>query len=989
MSVPTLNAICGALLLLTAVASGALAAFGWRRRAAATGAAAFAAAMLAVGWWSLFYAAELLSTDPQTQRFWNSVEYPGIVAVPVAWFVFACLYTGRQALVRPGRVAALCIVPAATVAIVWTDPWHHLMYERIAFSTAPLALWASSPGPWYWAHIIYSYALVLAGSVYFALLALNLAAAHRGQSTAVLLGVAAPWIASAVYVTKHGPVPGLDLTPFGFALTGGAAAWGLIRHRLLDVVPIAYRAVLDGLPDAVVVLDASDTIVDANLPARRVLGGEDRSPIGRPLRQVLQAWTDLADALREPAAATQLQATVSGVTRDYELEVSELAPRGGARTGRALVLRDITARKGVERALARSERLYRDAIEAAAGVPYKRLWSASGFDYIGDGIEGLLGLPTGQVDAQSLRALIVEPAPPPGGATVDPASGGAAAGWADQPILRVDYHVRTPSGESRWVTDSFALVHDETTGAPIGALGILQDITHRKLAEDALREALARFESVVENAPVVAIQGMDREGVVLHWNRASAALYGYEAHEVIGRKLQSVVLGEEAGQHLEELLARGWETGEAPPPMEWQVVTRDGRARWVYSSMFPVMQHGAVAEIFCMDVDVTDRRRLEETQRLAAVGHLAAGVAHEFNNLLAALMMRAELTALEPDADGCAALTELALRAAQRGSETCRDLIAFARPREPRRTAMEIEAAIDAALAVAATQLQAAQIDVRRDYGTGGHRIMGDSGQLEQAFLNLIINACHAMSARGAPERAAVLGIRTRAIRDDDGATRVGVWVSDTGVGILPADLPHVFEPFFTTKGPLGAGSATPGSGLGLSVAHGAVAAHGGSIGVRSEPGAGTTFELSFAADAAAGSQQGASAGPPPPAPPRRPGRCVLLAEDEDDLREVISEALSRHGCQVIVAGSAAPAVEALRSRDIDLVITDMLMPEGGGRAVLAAVAELAARPPVLVITGRADDGLEAELAGLQATRCLRKPFGITDVLTTVDELLP
>jgi CheY-like chemotaxis protein len=212
--------------------------------------------------------------------------------------------------------------------------------------------------------------------------------------------------------------------------------------------------------------------------------------------------------------------------------------------------------------------------------------------------------------------------------------------------------------------------------------------------------------------------------------------------------------------------------------------------------------------------------------------------------------------------------------------------------------------------------------------------------------------------------------------------------VTDTGVGILPDDLPHVFEPFYTTKGTLGA-SATPGSGLGLSVAHGTVTAHGGSIGVHSEPGAGTTFELTFAADAPAGQELARPADRPSAALTRQPGRHILLADDEDDLREVISEALTKHGCEVTAVSSAAPALETLRARAFDLVITDMLMPEGGGRALLAGVAQLDVRPPVLVVTGRADHGLEAELARLKATRCLQKPFGITDVLRAVDELLP
>ncbi|MFA4987452.1 MAG: PAS domain S-box protein, partial [Candidatus Brocadiia bacterium] len=141
---------------------------------------------------------------------------------------------------------------------------------------------------------------------------------------------------------------------------------------------------------------------------------------------------------------------------------------------------------------------------------------------------------------------------------------------------------------------------------------IQQDVAARRRIQDDLQEALTRFEAVIDNAPMVAIQGFDRHGKILHWNAAASRLYGYSASEAIGKRLQDLILVQEQHEVFESELEKLWTTGKAEEPMQWQVTARDGRPRWVYSSMFPVLENGKVVETFCMDVDVTMRKAIEE-----------------------------------------------------------------------------------------------------------------------------------------------------------------------------------------------------------------------------------------------------------------------------------------------------------------------------------------------------------------------------------------
>ncbi len=466
---------------------------------------------------------------------------------------------------------------------------------------------------------------------------------------------------------------------------------------------------------------------------------------------------------------------------------------------------------------------------------------------------------------------------------------------------------------------------------------------------------------------------LTRDLEIIALSGAAARSIGKPIEELVGRNLLDALPPESARAR------RRWaeEALRTKQPVREEEQEGD---RHVVHWLHPILDaDGQVARMALFAHDITDIRRVEDSARLATVGQLAAGVAHEFNNVLAAMMMRAERATLRRTRDEYEKLADLVLRSASRGAEICHGLTAFARPREPERQPLAVEVPIEAALAVAVRQVENAQVAVVRDYGTHGEWTQADAGQLEQVFLNLFINACHAMPGGG------TLTIRTEYVPRAADQGQIVVVVSDTGSGILPEHLPRVFEPFFTTKGRLG-DSDVPGTGLGLSVSHGIIRAHGGSIGVRSTPGVGTTFELRLRAQST----------PLPAGPGEHPegtipaghhiaGHRVLLADDEADLRDLIADTLGEQGYTVVAAASTPEAIAALQAEPFDLIITDLLMPGGGGREVIAAARRVPAPPPVVIITGRAEERVEQELADLGAHHCLRKPFNRNDILHAAD----
>ncbi len=545
-----------------------------------------------------------------------------------------------------------------------------------------------------------------------------------------------------------------------------------------------------------------------------------------------------------------------------------------------------------------------------------------------------------------------------------------------QPFRNVVTGFYHPSaGTYRWILVNSEPVFDPSHTTVEAVVTILTDITDRKRAEEALRDS-ERTAWALLNATDNPAVLLDTDFRALAANEACADSLGTGVQELLGTSIPAQ-MDPEAARATREQLRRVLQTGQ---PARWDDADED---RYITRSAYPVLdENGAVVRIALFSHDMTDRKRAEDAQRLAAVGQLAAGVAHEFNNVLAGMMATAELAGYIRTEEQYDELISTVRSGTGHGAEICRNLTAFARPNEPRRAPFELERAADVALALAAPHLGKVPIRVEKAYAARPLPVFGDAGQIEQVVLNLLINAAHAMPEGGS------LAITTAYLTDAGAKPVALLGVSDTGSGIAAESLPHIFEPFFTTKGRLGE-SDTPGTGLGLSVSLGIVKAHGGTIDVRSQPGVGTTFEVRL--PAREGLAEAVTAASDPAVNLHSEagrGLRVLLATHEIDLGRTVARFLAGHGFQVHTASSVHQAESAMNASSLDLLIADLVIPGGGARQLIASARGLTPPVPVVLLSGEGVASVEHSTWARGAVVCLQKPFTLSEALAAVQEAL-
>ena len=471
-------------------------------------------------------------------------------------------------------------------------------------------------------------------------------------------------------------------------------------------------------------------------------------------------------------------------------------------------------------------------------------------------------------------------------------------------------------------------------------LVVAHDITERKRVERAQIEGEERLKSIIENSPS-AIFLKDLEGRYRVTNSMFKEWYGIADDEIIGRTSHDVLSSDFAEivvQADHEVLA----TGVA---REWELEATfaDSTKHWVHMVKFPVRDAaGGMVGIGTINTDVTERReteaRLRQAQKMEAVGQLTGGVAHDFNNLLAIIMGNAELLSIASDTKD--ARLEAIARAATRGSELTQRLLAYSRQQPLRPQSIDLgELAIDMSDLLARTLGETIQVEV-----LGAQCLWAasaDAGQVENALLNLAINSRDAMPNGGkltiecmnVPFDKDNVAENPEALAGDFAM----IAVSDTGPGIPPDVLDHVFEPFFTTK------EVGQGSGLGLSMVYGFAKQSGGHVSIYSEEKKGTTVKL-YLPRSQAGPQEDATT--PDDAVPHGDGETVLVVEDDEDVRVLASQVLEGLGYRVIAVADANAARGVVKERDIDLVLSDVVLP--GGTSGTEFAEELHAQKPQL-----------------------------------------
>jgi len=332
-------------LFVATVLAAAMAVTGLRRRST-PGAIAFVALMIGVTFWNLGYAFELGTPNLQSKIFWSKVQYLGIVSVPLVWLLFVVRYTRRDTWFTARNLILLSIIPALTLALVWTNELHHLVWNTIWLDLeGALPMFRATYGPVFFVYVGYSYLLQLFSSVLLVWTFHRSPQVYRRQMVGMLMATAAPWVGNALYISGWSII---DLTPLGLAVAGPLVAWSLYRHQLLDLLPVAREAVLEGMGDGIIVLDPQNRIVDLNPAARRIIG-RPTGAIGQPAAEILAAWPDLLERYRDALDAKDEIAIPSEQAVHYfDLRISALHDRRQRLSGRLISLRDISERKRAE-----------------------------------------------------------------------------------------------------------------------------------------------------------------------------------------------------------------------------------------------------------------------------------------------------------------------------------------------------------------------------------------------------------------------------------------------------------------------------------------------------------------------------------------------------------------------------------------------------------------------------------------------------------------
>lgn len=440
------------------------------RRSVAPYARAFVLFNLGVAIWSAARALELSVTDLEEKLFWGNVMYAGIGLVPASWLVFALRFSGYDALATGRVLAVLAIEPVATTLLAWTSPSWHEFFRGGALRVTASGQLDWHPGPAFWVHIVYSYLLLGAGTVAVAGRLMTGPPLMRSQSRLLLFAASVPWVANALYVAGLSPLQ-RDPTPLGFLASSLALTWGFFRTRLLDLLPVAREAVIEGMADAVLVLDADERIVDLNPAAVKLLGRSAMESVGWPIERLLPGVSGAPAAesgevtLGEPPAQRRLECRRSPLP----------AIRGGP-GGSLIVLRDITERKRMEDELVESESRYRQLVESVGAIFWRADANNRRFTFVSRESEALLGYATQRWTREpSFWADHIHPADRDGAIAFCQGKSQAA-----QPY-DLEYRMIAADGHSLWFHDLVRVVSEG--GRPGELVGVMLDISERKRAE--------------------------------------------------------------------------------------------------------------------------------------------------------------------------------------------------------------------------------------------------------------------------------------------------------------------------------------------------------------------------------------------------------------------------------------------------------------------------------------------------------------------------
>ena len=538
-------------------------------------------------------------------------------------------------------------------------------------------------------------------------------------------------------------------------------------------------------------------------------------------------------------------------------------------------------------------------------------------------------------------------------------------------------------------------------GRIYGVCGISTDITDRKEAEAELSERRRQLSNLISQLPGAAFRcKFDEQLTALFVSEGMLALTGYPAEDYVAGRRHIAGLTVPADRAAVRNAVAGAIRDRQPFELEYRITHQSGREKWVLVRGRPIYDDpGALRFVEGLAIDVTALKQAEQeklaierkllaAQKLESLGVLAGGIAHDFNNILTSVLANASLARHDAAAGQPVdrSLQQIE-NAARRAADLCQQMLAYAGKGKIVTDRIDLSQLVRGTAALLEVTLRKS-IRLDLHLGAGLPPVMADPTQLRQIVMNLVINAGDAITGPGGTITV------TTFVRDADAALLrsalggpdlaagryVGLEVRDDGCGMSPETIARIFEPFFTTK--------FSGRGLGLSAVLGIVQSHNGALFVESSPGQGSTFRLLLPAT------QGptvASASPFPSSAARPVLRgTVLIADDEEPVRNVAATVLELHGAQVLVAANGEEALALLQEHEarIALVLLDVTMPGIDGEQTLRRMRQRSSRQPVILMSGYSETHTMQRCADLGIVRFIQKPFEVGTLLAAAKDFL-
>ncbi|MBV8650003.1 MAG: PAS domain-containing protein [Alphaproteobacteria bacterium] len=774
------------------------------------------------------------------------------------------------------------------------------------------------------------------------------------------------------------------------ALAGLASAASVSAHRtqatLLGRLNLFGQA-LEASPDAQLILAADQSVAYANAALRELFPALSTAPLetiaarldgGARSQEEFERLIAHAAAGRHAAAALPIRepGEASGW---FNVSVHPLAGRRGYSFWR---LQDITARHEMEEVIRGEQDKLADFLDNAP-IGFYSVDGAGRFLFINETLAQWLGGSPEEIvnSGAALQDFIsgggVPGAPPH--APFDPATGGPQGG---------ELVLKGRQGRVIYALISQSVVQQ---GDDLRTRSVVRDLTPEREMEEALRLSRQRFQRFFANAPV-GIALINREGRLDEANRALGVLFDSAPQELIGQKLVDFLSDEDR----REIAAKLTDVAEGKTlsgPVEVRLKGAREKTASLFVSRLDAADSGDGGLILHF-IDATEQKNLEaqfaQSQKMQAVGQLAGGVAHDFNNLLTAMIGFCDLLLLRfrPGDPSFADIMQIKQNA-NRAANLVRQLLAFSRQQTLQPRVLNITDVL-AELSHLLRRLIGENIELKMVHGRDLGLVKVDQGQLEQVIINLAVNARDAMPEGGS------LTIRTSNVANAY-AMRRGhevmppgeytlIEVTDTGTGIPKENLVRIFEPFFSTK------EVGSGTGLGLSTVYGIVKQTGGFVFVDSTLGHGAAFSIYLPrhqqedAVATARVEPGESAA----ARDLTGAGTVLLVEDEDPVRLFSARALRNKGYKVIEAKSGEAALEVIHraTEQIDLLVSDVVMPRMDGPSLIREVRETHPDMKVIFISGYTEDSFRKRLNTDAEIHFLPKPFSLKQLAGKVKEVM-